>query len=203
MTDPGNAREIAEINPDFMGFIFYPGSGRFVGDKPDRSLFSIIPPGILKTGVFVNEEASVIIHTVKLYGLNLVQLHGNESAGYCNNLKKAGLNIIKAFAIKDGSEFENPETYMDVCDYFLFDTGSPGYGGSGIKFDWKKISEYHLDKPFLLSGGIGPEDAAVIKQIDHKYLFAVDINSRFEISPGIKDGKKVKEFIKKIRGYEL
>lgn len=203
MTDPNNVQEIAKTDPDFMGFIFYPGSSRYVGSNLKDSLFRKIPSGILKTGVFINEESSRIIDTVNLYGLDLVQLHGNESAEYCNSLKKVGLIIIKAFGISNGSGFTTLERYMDVCEYFLFDTKTGSHGGSGLKFNWGKINEYHLDKPFFMGGGIGPEDAPLIKQINHKYLFAVDINSRFELRPGIKDIKKVKDFINELKDNRL
>jgi len=115
LTDPFNVQEIAGTNPDFMGFIFYPRSIRFVGNKPDESLFSKIPPVILKTGVFFNEELSVIINTVNLYGLDMVQLHGNETAEYCRSLNKSGLSIIKAFGIDSGFSFSKLEKYMDSC----------------------------------------------------------------------------------------
>lgn len=200
LTDPDNTKEIAGMAPDFMGFIFYPGSKRYVGNKPKDSLFRKIPSRILKTGVFVNEEPSRIIDTMTLYELDLVQLHGNEPVEYCNSLKKEGLIVIKAFEISSSFSFITLEQYMEVCEYFLFDTKTGTQGGSGLKFDWRKIDEYHLNKPFILGGGIGPEDASLIKKINHKYLFAVDINSRFEIRPGIKDSKNVKEFIDEIKG---
>jgi len=199
LKDPSNVKEIANTHPDFMGFIFYPESCRFVGYKPDDSLFRKVPSEILKTGVFVNEEPSVIINIINKYGLDTVQLHGNETEDYCNYLKKAGLKIIKAFGVTKGSDFTISERYMDVCDYFLFDTKTASHGGSGRKFDWEIINEYHLNKPFFLGGGIGPEDISLIKKIKHQYLFAVDINSRFELSPGIKDIKKVRDFINAIK----
>ncbi len=199
LTDPENTIETAKVGTDFMGFIFYPGSKRYVGNKPKESLFCKIPSGILKTGVFVNEQPSKIINTMKLYGLDIVQLHGNESPEYCNSLKKKGLVIIKAFGIGNSFSFKILEQYIKVCEYFLFDTKTGSQGGSGLKFDWRRINEYNLNKQFLLSGGIGPEDASQVKEINHKYLFAVDINSHFEISPGIKNYKKIKEFIKEIK----
>ena len=199
MTDPENVQEIAATNPDFMGFIFYPGSLRYIGDKPADSLFRSVPSHIRKTGVFVNEDITAIIDSVKLFGLDLVQLHGNEPAEYCKYLKNEGLTIIKAFGINNLSDFKIPEPYMDVCEYFLFDTKTERYGGSGHKFDWVRINEYHLDKPFFLGGGIGPEDATLIKQMNHPHLFAVDINSRFETRPGIKEIKKIKDFINEIQ----
>lgn len=200
LTDPFNVQEIAGTNPDFMGFIFYPRSIRFVGNKPDESLFSKIPPVILKTGVFVNEELSVIINTVNLYGLDMVQLHGNETAEYCRSLNKSGLSIIKAFGIDSGFSFSKLEKYMDSCEYFLFDAKTRIHGGSGLKFDWMKIYEYHFGKSFFLGGGIEPEDASALRQIRHRNFFAVDINSQFENRPGIKNINKVKDFIKEIKG---
>jgi phosphoribosylanthranilate isomerase len=200
LTDPVNTEEMTRTSPDFMGFIFYPKSKRYVGNNPDNSLFQIIPSRILKTGVFVNEEPFKIIETTDLYRLDLVQLHGNESAECCKYLKNNGLTIIKAFEISNSFVFSSLKQYMEVCDYFLFDTKTGLQGGSGLKFDWGKINEYNLNKPFFLAGGIGPEDASMVKQIDHKNLFAVDINSCFEVYPGIKDVNKVKEFIDEIKG---
>jgi len=178
IVDPVNSGEIAKTAPDFIGFIFYPGSKRYVGKTPDGYLFRNIPSGILKTGVFVNEEPSLIIEITSRYGLDLVQLHGNESAEYCNSLREAGLTIIKAFEISDSFDFMTLNKYSEACEFFLFDAKTGNSGGSGSKFDWTKIDEYHLEKPFFLSGGIGPEDASLVKQIDHKSLFAVDINSK-------------------------
>lgn len=199
MTDPLNTRDIVKASPDFIGFIFYPGSKRYVGRIPDESLFMDIPEGIRKTGVFVNEDISVIIETKKRFGLDLVQLHGYESEEYCNSLHKAGLTIIKAFAISNDFNFNIMNNYSESCDFFLFDTKTYNGGGSGEKFNWAKIEEYKTGKPFFLSGGIGPEDASLVRQINHENLFAVDINSRFEVRPGFKDMIKVKAFINEIK----
>jgi phosphoribosylanthranilate isomerase len=199
MVDPVNSGEIAKTAPDFIGFLFYPGSKRYVGNAPDESLFRNIPSGIMKTGVFVNEEPALIIEITRRYGLDLVQLHGNESAEYCNSLRKAGLTIIKAFEISDSFDFMTLNKYSEACEFFLFDAKTGSSGGSGSKFDWTKIDEFHLKKPFFLSGGIGPEDASLVKQITHKSLFAVDINSRFEIRPGIKDRDMIEAFINEIK----
>jgi len=198
LTDAGNAKGIAASSPDFMGFIFYRGSKRYVGECPPGSLFDI-PGQIMKIGVFVNEELSIVIGKMKLWGLDLVQLHGGETPGYCYSLKAAGIRIIKAFGLDDSSDFDKPEKYTDVSDYFLFDTRTRLSGGSGVKFQWKKLEEYRLDKPFFLGGGIGPEDAGAIRKIQHENLFAIDINSRFETRPGIKDVEKVKNFINEIK----
>ncbi|HPT21428.1 MAG TPA: phosphoribosylanthranilate isomerase [Bacteroidales bacterium] len=199
MTDPLNTRDIVKVSPDFIGFIFYPGSVRYVGKKPDESLFKAIPQGILKTGVFVNEDIPVIIDLKKRYELDMIQLHGNEPAEYCNSLHNAGLTVIKAFGINDSFDFAALENYTDACNYFLFDTKTDSRGGSGLKFNWKKIGEYKLEKPFFLSGGIGPDDISSLKQLNHKSFFAVDINSRFEVRPGIKDRSKIEKFINAIK----
>ncbi|MEN6352064.1 MAG: phosphoribosylanthranilate isomerase [Bacteroidales bacterium] len=199
MTDPLNTGDIVKKSPDFIGFIFYPGSERYVGKRPDESLFKNIPQGILKTGVFVNEDIPAIINMKKRYELDLVQLHGNESAEYCNSLHNAGLAVIKAFGINESFDFTTLEDYTYACEYFLFDTKTGSRGGSGLKFNWDRIGEYKLKKPFFLSGGIGPDDISSLKQLNHKSFFAVDINSRFEVRPGIKDRIKIEKFINAIK----
>jgi phosphoribosylanthranilate isomerase len=199
ITDPANAAEVAGAYPDYMGFIFHPISKRYVGPKPSTTLFSSITPGILKTGVFVNEHPRIITETVLNYGLDIVQLHGNESPGYCRSLQEAGLKIIKAFQMAAGFDFSTLQSYEEMCEYFLFDTITGNGGGSGLKFDWKIIDNYCCRKPFFLSGGIGPGDIQKIKEIKHFSFIGVDINSRFEIRPGIKDHRKVKDFIKLLR----
>ncbi len=199
LNDPANTEKIAATLPDFMGFIFYPLSKRYVGDKPPDSLFSAVPDGILKTGVFVNSRPGEVIEKMNFYNLDILQLHGEETPEYCRSLKKEGLTIIRAIAISSSFSFKTAQQYMEVCDYFLFDTKTPGKGGSGIRFDWNIIDKYSLPKQFFLSGGIGPDDAFLIKKIDNDKLFAVDINSRFESRPGIKECNKVKDFINEIK----
>jgi phosphoribosylanthranilate isomerase len=205
MCDPLNVKEIAEAKPDFMGFIFYSGSPRYVGAEPDRSLFINVPPGIPKTGVFVNEDPDRILDLTLRTGLDIIQLHGTETPGYCNRLRSSGLIIIKAFNIAKGFDFGKIKPYMEGCDYFIFDTKTEKAGGSGIKFNWEILENYNLDKPFFLSGGIGPEDIEIIKAIERRGFFAVDVNSRFETSPGIKNVALVKSFIEEIKNnnYEL
>ena len=154
---------------------------------------------IKKTGVFVDERIDRIVKISKLTGLDLIQLHGNESPLYCSELKSHGLSVIKAFNIGNEFSFETLIRYLTVCDYFLFDTKSDKPGGNGRKFDWKKLDKYSLDKPFFLSGGIGPLDTHLIKSITTRGLFAVDINSRFETAAGFKDAELVKTFIKAIK----
>jgi len=205
MCDPLNVKEIGQTNPDFMGYIFYPGSPRYVGEEPEMAIFHNVPPGIKRIGVFLNEDNHKILNLSNRSGLDMIQLHGNESPVSCLQLKSSGLLIIKVFNIDNEFSFENLMQYMPGCDYFLFDTKSEKPGGSGRKFNWEKLEEYTLDKPFFLSGGIGPEDSGIIKTIENRGFFAVDVNSRFEDAPGIKNVDLVKTFIKSINmiSYEL
>lgn len=203
MSELLNVKEISETNPDFMGFIFYPGSQRYVGEEPDMALFLNVPPGILKTGVFVNEVPDKIIELTFRTGCEMIQLHGNESPDYCAHLKSSGLSIIKAFNMTEYFDFELLKSYIPACDYFLFDTKTENFGGSGIKFNWAKLAGYNLDKPFFLSGGIGPEDAGLIKTLENRGFFAVDVNSRFESAPGVKNVILVKTFIDEIKNNQI
>jgi len=198
MRDPQNTAAVAAAGPDFMGFIFYPGSKRFVGNDPEEKLFRNIP-GIKKVGVFVNEKEEIVLHTARRFALEWVQLHGNESAGYCAAIRKAGLKVIKAVGVDVDFGFDSLDAFLPVCDYFLFDTKTEDYGGSGQKFNWEKIKAYSGDKPFFLSGGIGPGDVSAIRAIHHARLFAVDLNSKFEIRPGIKDALAVKNFLENLK----
>ncbi|MFZ0282705.1 MAG: phosphoribosylanthranilate isomerase [Bacteroidales bacterium] len=199
LNNPANTEKIAATLPDFMGFIFHPLSRRYVGDSPSHSLFAKVPDGILKTGVFVNAPPGDVIDKMNFYNLDILQLHGEETPEYCSSLKKEGLTIIKAFAVSSSFSFMIAQQYMEVCDYFLFDTNTPGKGGSGIRFDWNILDRYNLPKQFFLSGGIGPDDASLIKNIGSDKLFAVDINSRFESRPGIKGCTRVRDFINEIK----
>jgi phosphoribosylanthranilate isomerase len=198
MTDPYNVIEVAETLPDFMGFIFYTRSPRYVGQDPDPEIFNNVPAGILKVGVFVHEDPVSVIEIAATTGLDLVQLHGTETPDYCESLKLSGLKIIKAFGICDYTDFDIYGSYMDVCDYFLFDTRNEKYGGSGKKFNWEIIDNYRLNKPFFLSGGIGPADVLQLKGIQNEKLLAVDVNSLFETATGIKDALALKSFIEEI-----
>jgi phosphoribosylanthranilate isomerase len=198
INDRQNAAEVAAAGPDFMGFIFYPGSKRFVGNDPEEELFRNIP-GIHKVGVFVNEKEEAVIHTTRRFALGWVQLHGNESPSYCAAIRKAGLKVIKAAGVDGDFGFDSLDAFLPVCDYFLFDSRTTGYGGSGKQFNWEKIKDYSGDKPFFLSGGIDPGNVSAIRAINHPLLFAVDINSKFEIRPGIKNTLAVKNFLENLK----
>jgi phosphoribosylanthranilate isomerase len=199
MSDPFNVKEIAETAPDFMGFIFYPPSPRYVGDNPDMSLFLNVPAGIAKVGVFVDSVKEMVVDIAKSANIEIIQLHGNESPEYCRYLKSLGLQVIKTFNVKNIIDYEIIKSYLQVCDYFLFDTETGMRGGSGRKFSWDKLAGYTIDKSFFLSGGIGPEDNWIIKIFKNKGLFGIDVNSSFEITPGIKDVNLVRSFINEIR----
>lgn len=194
-----NIREIVTCKPDFLGFIFYPPSKRYVGESFDQRLLRSIPPFINKVGVFVNENPETISQLVTRYGLDYVQLHGDEELSHVAAVKAKRINIIKSFRVDDNVDFKLTEPFVPYCDYFLFDTQSEVLGGSGQKFNWLVLQKYNCSKPFFLSGGINPEDAVSITALQHPCLFGIDINSGFEINPGIKDIFKVNEFIKTIK----
>jgi phosphoribosylanthranilate isomerase len=199
MTHPVNVVEISGTKPDYMGFIFFPGSKRYVGENPENVLFHSVAAGIKRVGVFINEDNHKILDCSIKKSLDMIQLHGDESPYSCLQLRSSGLIVVKAFSIGEEFNFETLYKYIPACDYFLFDTKSDTRGGSGKKFNWNILEEYYLDKPFFLSGGIGPEDAGLIKTLSNRGLFAVDINSRFETESGIKDPVVVKKFIEEIK----
>jgi phosphoribosylanthranilate isomerase len=198
MRDPGNIRAVGMLYPDFMGFILYPGSQRYTG-VCDKRLFDGIPAGIRTVGVFVNEGAGRIVRLAGRCGFTCVQLHGDESTAECQQLKDAGLTVIKAFRIRSGRDLESINDYKDCCDYYLFDTAASGWGGSGKQFDWSLLQAFDSSLPFFLSGGIGPGDVKALKGLHHPQLYAADINSRFETAPGVKDTRALEQFIKELR----
>ncbi len=193
-----NIKRLMKLKPDFIGFIFYPKSKRYVGDDFDSKILLSIPNYIIKTGVFVNSPADVIISKARKYDLDLIQLHGNESPDFCKELNANGLSLTKVFSVGNDFDFSILESYVPHCRYFLFDTQCKEYGGSGKKFNWEILENYTLDVPLILSGGISPDDTEELKSIKIP-LFAIDINSRFETLPGMKNIPLIKEFIHKIR----
>jgi phosphoribosylanthranilate isomerase len=199
MREAENIREVSELKPDLLGFIFYRGSQRYAGEISDPDIIAGIQNNIKKTGVFVNSDFNEIIFTVGKYSLDTVQLHGNETPDECNRLKEKGIRIIKAFSIKESKDFRLCNEYVSSTDYFLFDTFNSKHGGSGQKFDWRLLDNYNLDKPFFLSGGISPGDISKIMEITNNAFAGVDLNSRFEIKPGLKDIETLKKFISDLR----
>ncbi|MCC8171780.1 MAG: phosphoribosylanthranilate isomerase [Parabacteroides sp.] len=194
---PENIRQVAALEISWMGFIFYPPSPRFAGGLPAAAL-AAVPASIRKVGVFVNEEAARIRQYVQQYGLHAVQLHGDETPGFCSGVRERGVQVIKAFAVAEASDFTACARYEGHCDYFLFDTKTPLYGGSGRQFDWGTVKSYRGTVPFLLSGGIGEEDAERLATFSHPLCAGIDLNSRFEEAPGQKDVIKLGRFIDRL-----
>lgn len=199
MREPENIAGVAACKPDFMGFIFYPESKRFVGFEPRPALLDTIPDSIQKVGVFVNETIEQVLAISRAWQLNVVQLHGQETPEYCKQIQQSELTVFKAFPIDKNFDFNVLENYQDNCDYFLFDTKGQLPGGTGQKFNWQLLENYKLQIPFFLSGGIGPDDLESIRNFKHPQLFGLDINSGFEISPALKDVEKVRIFISEIK----
>ena len=194
MRDADNIEQVRCLKPDMMGLIFYARSSRFVGTKPLPHLRADFAPAA-KVGVFVNETVEHIVDITAQFNLNAVQLHGNETPAECATVRGTGLKVIKAFGIESAADFERCDSYSGCCDMFLFDTRTAGYGGAGVKFDWSILAEYKQDTPFLLSGGISADDAADIRSISHPQLAGIDLNSRFETAPALKDVAKLRRFI--------
>ena len=190
-----NIESAIDLRPDYMGFIFYEKSVRnYEGTMID------LPSDIVKVGVFVNSPQKEIKDTIDKFNLNAVQLHGDESPDYCRSIK--GVEVIKAFSVDSTFSFEILRAYEDACDYYLFDTKGKLRGGNGIAFDWNLLQDYPSRKKYFLSGGIGLEEIAQIQEFNKsslsKYCVAIDINSKFEIQPGLKDIERIKKFKNKL-----
>ena len=199
MREADNIREVEQLSTincqlsiNWMGFIFWPRSSRYVSEKPDY-----LPISCKRVGVFVDEDIEQVKRTADEYQLDMIQLHGHECPDYIRQLN--GRKVIKAFNIATKEDLEATKPYEGIVDYFLFDTKGPSVGGNGAKFDWTVLADYVGATPFLLSGGIGPDDAARVRNFSHPRCIGIDLNSRFEIVPGFKDINKLKEFIKEIQ----
>jgi phosphoribosylanthranilate isomerase len=198
MKYPDNILEVGSLLPDYMGFIFWEKSARyFDGVLPN------LPQSIKKTGVFVNASQEDIVSKVNQYDLQVVQLHGHESVTFCQKLKNTlakSIEIIKVFSVNSTFDFDELEPFETVCDYFLFDTKGKLPGGNGTTFDWKVLEQYPSQKPFFLSGGIGLDEINLVKQILKTDLpiYAIDVNSKFEIEAGLKNKEKLDRFKQKI-----
>ena len=198
MKFPENIHDVTGLKPDFMGFVFYPKSPRYAEPLDIKTLNSI-PKTIKKIGVFVNESLENILTMVYKYKLDGVQMHGSENVEDCRKLKNAGLIVLKAFPIAEAYNFKVTKNYEGACDYFLFDTKTETYGGSGVKFNWSILDEYKGETPFLISGGIAANDAEAILKIEHPKYVGIDLNSKFEVSPGLKNVELLKQFIAEIK----
>lgn len=197
MKYPDNIKAVQNLKPDFMGFIFYKNSPRYmVNAMPSLIRFN---ENTKKVGVFVNSPVLEVMSFVNKFSLDFVQLHGNERVEYVRKLAGSKTKIIKAFRINEDFDWEIIHRYVPYVNYFLFDTATKKYGGSGLKFDWSLLNHYQEKTPFFLSGGITLEDIQEIKSLHISELFGIDVNSGFEIAPGIKNTELVKEIINKIR----
>jgi phosphoribosylanthranilate isomerase len=199
MRHADNISELIKLQPNYIGFIFYQKSPRFAGDILTQEITDSIPSSIKKTGVFVNESEKKILETVKKFSLNAVQLHGSESPELCSALKMKGLEVLKAFHPDSIEKIEATKNYESACDYFLFDTPSAAHGGTGQKFDWSILEQYTGSCPFFLSGGIGPDDAETILNLKTIHPAGLDINSKFELEPGLKNIDALSRFINHLK----
>ena len=194
MRDAQNIRDVESLGVDWIGMIFWPKSKRYVAEVP-----SYLPEHMKKVGVFVDSTLDDILQHISDYQLDIIQLHGQESPDFAKALKPH--TIIKAFNIEKADDLLQTEKYKGIADYFLFDTKGKMVGGNGQKFDWSVLTTYQGKTPFLLSGGIGPEDAESVRSFHHPRCIGIDLNSRFESEPGFKDINQLKTFINKLR-YE-
>ncbi|MBC7494052.1 MAG: phosphoribosylanthranilate isomerase [Flavobacterium sp.] len=199
MKFPKNILEIGALQPDYIGFIFYPKSKRFVGENFSQKSIEKLPKTIKKVGVFVNESIENILKIQKQFSFDTIQLHGDESVEICSILQQNGIEVIKVFSVDNYFDFEITKPFESVCELFLFDTKTEKYGGSGKAFDWKILEKYNLEKPFFLSGGLGLNNLKKIKQINHPQLIGLDFNSQLEDENYKKITEEVNELIQKIR----
>lgn len=201
MREADNIREVEQLPIDWMGFIFWESSKRYVAERP-----AYLPERVKRIGVFVDASPAFICGKQREYGLHGIQLHGSESPEFCNSLRETFAQLdtpapllIKAFSIGSESDFRRITTYDGCCDYFLFDTPCQTRGGSGKRFDWSLLNGYWDDTPFLLSGGIGPDSVEALHFLHHPRWYGIDVNSRFESAPGVKDPGMLSAFFDQIR----
>jgi phosphoribosylanthranilate isomerase len=193
LKNPENYRKVMQLEPDLVGLIFYPPSPRYVESEGSQSALQEKPHGkTQKTGVFVNAEPDLVIWKAKEYHLEWVQLHGHESPDQLEILQKEGLKVIKAFPVDKDFNFRSVKDYLKVSDLFLFDTKTEAYGGSGQRFPWEILENYDEEVPFLLSGGLNHQEFQQFPPIQHPLLYGLDVNSKYEIKPGLKDLEKLK-----------
>ncbi|MCM1028488.1 MAG: phosphoribosylanthranilate isomerase [Pseudoflavonifractor sp.] len=199
MRDAENIRCVASLGPDYMGFILYPRSPRFIG-KLERESLAPLLPRIVPVAVSVGMEMEELMAVATRLGIGTVQLHGDETPGYCQTLRERGLRVWKAISLGAKEDaMSKIESYLDSVDMLLFDTATTSRGGSGQKFDWGTLERYTGSVPFMLAGGIGPGDEAAVQTLNHPMLHGIDLNSRFERAPGIKDTTLLSTFLKQIK----
>lgn len=199
MTNIDNISKILFLEPDYIGFILWPKSPRCAIGRLNTDMLSIIPPTVKRAGVFVDASETEVRDAISVYGLDTVQLHGHEKPRFCAQIKDLGVEVIKAFHIENEHDFDTVWNYTEVVDYYLFDTKTPGMGGSGQSFDWQLIMRQPLRTPWILSGGIGPDNIA---DAARSGASIIDLNSRFETEPGIKDYALLRDAFDKIRNIQ-
>lgn len=197
LKDVDNIIALYEVGIRIMGFIFYEKSKRFVDIEKRKKVFSSIPSDVKKVGVFVNETQDYVIKMIRDYNLDYVQLHGDEEAEFCDEILPYA-KVVKALRVDEDFSFPILKRYQN-CDLLLFDAKGKDYGGNGIKYDWQLLKNYNMETPFLLSGGIKPDDVDKILSFEHSKFVGIDINSGFEEEPGIKNIEKIKTFTSYLR----
>lgn len=195
MREAHNIRKVEALGVDWMGFIFYPQSPRYVSAMP-----AYLPVNAKRVGVFVNQEPDLVSRLVQEFGLSIVQLHGTEDTPYIGRIRALcpGITIVKALNIAKSDDLKLATPYFGMVDYLLFDTKAKLAGGNGTQFDWNILSSYNGTVPFILSGGIGPDDAERLNAFNHPMMAGIDLNSRFESAPALKDAKLLESFLSKL-----
>ncbi|MEL6988504.1 MAG: phosphoribosylanthranilate isomerase [Bacteroidota bacterium] len=196
MRDPQNVKELSLLDIDYVGFIFHEKSKRNVNGI---EVLPIETSDKKRVGVFVNKAVDFIEEKIRIHKLNAVQLHGDETPRFCKALYDEGVDVIKVFSIDDDFDFSITKEYEDVVNYFLFDTKGHARGGNGVVFDWSLLEKYEGNIPFILSGGLSLQSLEELKQLEHEMLFGIDLNSRFEIEPALKNIELLKTFIHELR----
>ncbi|MEL6867569.1 MAG: phosphoribosylanthranilate isomerase [Bacteroidota bacterium] len=193
MRESANIEALLQLQIDYIGFIFYPPSKRFVAERPLLSVHS----NAKRVGVFVNATLKEIAQYQQEFDLEIAQLHGQESPTFCQQVQQLGLQTIKAFAVDEHFDFSQTQIYSPFCDYFLFDTKGKHPGGNGVQFDWSLLDQYTGSTPFFLSGGLSPGMSDSLLNFQHPQLFALDLNSRFEKAPALKDIDLLAHFLQR------
>ncbi len=199
MRDSENIEQLLALKPDYMGFIFYEKSPRDAEDVLDQELLRNFPEQTKKVGVFVNADLGLVKEKVKTFGLDYVQLHGDESVEYVAELFAVGIKVIKVFSVGDEFDFEGLDIYNPFVDFFLFDTKGKARGGNGEVFNWEILKDYNQEVPFFLSGGIDLENIDSLKALEDMNIHAIDVNSKLELTPGFKDIERVKKLTSLLR----
>lgn len=194
MREPQNIRDVEDAGVQWMGFIFYPPSPRFVSSVPEY-----LPEKVKRVGVFVNAGYDEIMERVREFSLEIVQLHGSETPELCRTLRSGGIIVVKAFAVESEGTFQRVASYEGSADYFLFDTPCTSFGGCGMSFDWSILCNYRGKTPFILSGGLRKECLEALCSFRHSAMAGIDLNSGFELSPAVKDVALLRDFLAEYR----